>query len=262
MSEPADLYPDLFEEIVRRRRAGERTVLATVVALKGSTPRDVGARMLVLEDGTIRGTVGGGVRESEVLAAARSLFADGGFALTSIDFNEGLAGGDGPVCGGTMEVFMERIDPPRRIVIAGAGHVGFFVHRFLRLLDVHTVIVDPRPDQATAERFPDATVVVRPFDGGLEGLRLGPGDGVVIVTPGHAHDEVVLRQALASTAGYVGMIGSRRKVATVFGRLREAGFGDADLTRVHAPIGLEIGAETPAEIALAICAQIVADYRS
>lgn len=261
MSDPADLYPDLFEEIVRRRRAGERTVLATVVALKGSTPRDVGARMLVLEDGSIRGTVGGGVRESEVAEAARDLFESGGSALLSVDFHDGLTGGQGPVCGGMMEVFMERIDPPRRVVIAGAGHVGYFVHRFLRLLDIHPVVFDPRPDQATAERFPEATLVVRPFESGLEDLGLGPGDGVVIVTPGHTHDEDVLRQALATPAGYIGMIGSKKKVATVFERLRKAGFTDEDLARVHSPIGLDIGAETPAEIGLAISAEVLSVFR-
>jgi len=261
MSDPADLYPDLFEEIVRRRRAGERSVLATVVALKGSTPRDVGARMLVLEDGSIRGTIGGGVRESEVVAAARRLFERGGSTLVSVDFHEGLTGGTGPVCGGTMEVFMERIDPPRRVVIAGAGHVGYFVHRFLRLLDIHPIVLDPRPDQATGERFPEATLAVRPFEDGLEGLGLGPGDGIVIVTPGHDHDEVVLRQALTTRAAYIGMIGSKRKVATVFERLRGAGFSDDDLARVHAPIGLDIGAETPAEIALAISAEVLSVFK-
>lgn len=261
MSDPTDLYPELFEELVARRRAGERVVLATVVATRGSTPRQPGARMLVLADGSIRGTVGGGVRESEIVAAARELHRRGGSRLLAVDFEEGLAGGPAPVCGGHMEVFVEAIDAAHRVVIAGAGHVGYFLHRFLALLEVRTVVVDPRAEFATRERFPGAEVRVVEFEEALAGLALSAADGVVIVTKGHEHDECVLRQALATSAGYLGMIGSRRKVAAVFERLRAAGVSEQDLARVHAPVGLAIGAETPAEIAIAIAAEIIAAFR-
>jgi len=257
----ADPYVDPFEELVRRRRAGESAVLATVVRVQGSTPREIGARMLMLADGTIRGTVGGGLREADVIAAARELLAKGGTRLLAVDFNEGLRGGEGPVCGGTMEVFMERIDPARRAIIAGAGHVAYFLHRALILLDLRTVVVDPRPEWASAERFPGAELVHAPFPDGIASLTIGPADAVVLVTPGHQHDRESLLRALATPAGYVGMIGSKTKVASVFKALREGGVGDDQLARVHAPIGLAIGAETPAEIAIAIAAEIVAVFR-
>ena len=256
-----DPYPDLFEELVRRRRLGERSVLATVVRVQGSTPREAGARMLLLGDGGIRGTVGGGAREADVIAAARDVLARGGSRLLAIDFGEGLRGGEGPVCGGTMEVFMERIDPARRAVIVGAGHVGYFLHRHLSLLDFRTTIVDPRPEFASEERFFGATLLCEPFVDGLAKLALTVADAIIIVTPGHQHDREALERALATPAGYVGMIGSKTKVATVFKALRGCGVSDEQLARVHAPIGLDIGAETPAEIAVAIAAEIVAVFR-
>jgi xanthine dehydrogenase accessory factor len=257
----AEPYPDLFAEVVRRRQRGETVVMVTVVAVKGSTPREAGARMLLLPDGTIRGTVGGGVKESEIIGAARELFEKPAGRLLSVDFREGLQDGQGPICGGTMEVFMERIDPPRRAVIAGAGHVAYFVHRFLSLLDFQTVVVDPRPEFASAERFPGASLLVAPFDGALAGLTLTPRDAVVLVTPGHQHDRAALELALASEAGYIGMIGSKTKVAKVFEALRRKGSTDEQLARVHAPVGIDIGAETPAEIGLAIAAEVVATFR-
>ncbi len=262
MRKPQHVPADLWEELVARRRRGERVVLVTAVATSGSTPRHAGARMLVLADGSIRGTVGGGVRESEIIAAAREVHRRGGARLLRVDFAEGLAGASGPICGGHMEVFMEAIDPARRVVIAGAGHIGYFLHRFLSLLEMSTVVVDPRAEFATPERFPGAELRVLPFEEALAGLTLTPNDGVVIVTKGHEHDESVLRQALATPAGYLGMIGSRRKVAELFARLRAAGVSEEQLARVHAPVGVAIGAETPAEIALAIAAEIVATFRA
>jgi xanthine dehydrogenase accessory factor len=202
--------------------------------------------------------VGGGAREADVVAAALTVLAKGGSRLLAIDFHEGLRGGEGPVCGGTMEVFMERIDPARQVVIAGAGHVAYFLHRALALLEFRTVVVDPRPEWASEERFPGATLVHAPFPEGVAGIAVGAADAVVLVTPGHQHDRETLRVALTFPAAYIGMIGSRTKVATVFAALRESGVSEEQLARVHAPVGLDIGAETPAEIAVAIAAEIVA----
>ena len=252
---------DVFEELIRLRRTGARTVLATVVAARGSTPRSPGARMLVLRDGSIVGTIGGGPREAEVIAAAGELFRKGGCRLVSVDFEEGLAGGEGPICGGSLEVFMEAIDAPRRVVIAGAGHVGHALHRVVSVLGWRTVVLDHRPEFANRDRFPGAEIVVEDFQTALSKVDVGPGDGVVILTPEHRWDEIVLRQALATEAAYVGMIGSRRKVPVVLEHLRRDGFDEPTLARVRAPVGLEIGAETPEEIAVAIAAEIVGVFR-
>lgn len=255
-----DFYPDIFEELVRLRREGQSVVMAAVVAVSGSAPRRVGARMLVLRDGSIRGTIGGGLREADVIQEALKLFRKGGSRKLSLDFKAGLAGEDGPLCGGSMEVYMERIDPPRRIVIAGAGHVGYFLHRFLQLLELQTVIFDERHEFANAERFPGAECVVEPFPVGLQKITITPNDGVVIITPEHKYDQVVLKQALETDAGYIGMIGSKKKVKTIFDNLRSESVSEEQIKRVHSPIGLDISAETPAEIALAIAAEIISVF--
>jgi xanthine dehydrogenase accessory factor len=251
----------VLDELVRRRRAGEPVVMATIVTTRGSTPRPAGSRMLALADGTIVGTIGGGSGEAEVVERARALLGRGGTELVTVDLEEGLAGGEGPICGGTMQVFLERFAPAARVLIAGGGHVGQALHRFCAELGLAVTVIDPREEWASPARFPGATLRLVPFERALDDETLGPRDAVVIVTPEHSHDEIVLRQALGTGAGYVGMIGSRRKVPVVLERLREDGFGPEQLDRVHAPIGLDIGAEGPAEIALAIAAEIVAVLR-
>ena len=255
-----DFYPDIFEELVRLRREGQSVVMAAVVAVSGSVPRRAGARMMVLRDGSIRGTIGGGLREADVIGEALKLFRKGGARILSLDFKAGLEGEDGPLCGGSMEVYMERIDPPRRIVIAGAGHVGYFLHRFLQLLEMQTVIFDERSEFANAERFPGAECVVEPFLEGLQKITITPNDGIVIITPEHKYDQVVLKQALETDAGYIGMIGSKKKVKTIFENLRSESVSEEQIKRVHSPIGLDIGAESPAEIALAIAAEITSVF--
>jgi xanthine dehydrogenase accessory factor len=260
MSEMKEPYPDLLEELVRLRREGQTVVMLTVVAASGSTPRREGARMLVLRDGSIRGTIGGGMREAEAIEAAQKLFRKVGSKIITLDFQAGESG-EGPICGGKMEVFMERIEPARRIVIAGAGHIGYFLHRFLILLEFKVVVFDERPEMASAERFPGAELHIKPFDDGLGSLKIGPNDGIVIITPEHKYDQVVLRQALGTDADYVGMIGSKKKVKAIFDNLRAEGISKEQIARCHSPIGLDIGAESPAEIALAIAAEIVRHFR-
>lgn len=254
----ADCYPDIFEELVRLRNSGGRAVLVTVVSVKGSTPRQAGARMIVYSDGRICGTVGGGVREGDIIRAARDLFTSGAPRLLEVDFTEGLRTGSGPVCGGIMQVFMEPVEPRRRAVISGAGHIGYYLHRILSLLDYRVSVIDPRPELNSADRFPGATLLLRDFAAGIDDLDLGPLDAVILVGPGHDADRALLPSALRSGAGYIGMIGSRRKIKEVYERLgKEAGIDLQTFERVRAPIGLEIGSESPAEIAVAIAAEII-----
>jgi len=135
------------------------------------------------------------------------------------------------------------------------------VHEGVRLLEMGSVVFDERPEFASAERFPGAALHVRPFEGGLRELRIGGNDAVVVITPEHKYDREVLGQALETDAGYIGMIGSKRKIKAIFDNLRAAGVSDERLAQVHSPIGLDIGAESPAEIALAIAAQIVDHFK-
>jgi xanthine dehydrogenase accessory factor len=139
--------------------------------------------------------------------------------------------------------------------------VGFALHRLLTVLGLSAVVIDPRTELASEERFPGAELRHSPFERAFDGIDLGARDAVVILTPEHSHDETVLRLALASPAGYIGMIGSRRKVGVIREHLHKDGYDEPQLDRVHAPIGLDIAAETPAEIALAIAAEIVSVKR-
>lgn len=255
-------YPDIFEELVRVRESGKPAVLVTVVSVKGSTPRIAGAKMLVYADGSISGTVGGGIREADIISEARDLLKSGGSKMLEVDFTEGLKSGKGPVCGGVMEVFMERIEPKRRVVISGAGHIGYCLHRILTLLDYKMIIIDPRPELNNAQRFPGADNHVHEFEDGLGELELDERDSVVLVGPGHEADWKMLPSVLKSSAGYIGMIGSKRKIKEVFDRLRSEGFGDDDIKKIYSPIGLEIGSESPAEIALSIAAEIVKHFNA
>lgn len=255
-------YPDIYEELVRVRESGKAAVLVTVISVKGSTPRTTGAKMLVYADGSISGTIGGGIREADIISEARNLLSVGGNRLMEVDFTEGLTSGKGPVCGGVMEVFMERIEPKRRVVISGAGHIGYYLHRILTLLDYKMIIIDPRPELNNSQRFPGADNHVHDFEDGLGSLELDERDSVVLVGPGHEQDWKMLPSVLKSNAGYIGMIGSKRKIREVFDKLRAAGFGGDDIKKIYSPIGLEIGSESPAEIALSIAAEIVKHFNT
>lgn len=260
MKSAADDPVNVLEELITRRRSGHRLVLATVVAAEGSTPRHAGARMLVLDDETV-GTIGGGPREAEIIAGAREMLGEAGTRLVDVDFEEGFTVGEGPLCGGRMQVLLESFTPVSRVIIAGAGHVGQALHRMLSVTGRAIVVVDPRTEFASGERFPGAELRHARFESAFDGMTPGPDDAIVILTPEHRHDETVLRLALDTAAGYIGMIGSRKKVQATFDHLRRDGIDEGQIARVHSPIGLDIGAETPAEIALAIAAEIVAVQR-
>jgi xanthine dehydrogenase accessory factor len=253
---------DIYDELALVRKTGGSIVLVTVVSAKGSTPRREGAKMLVYPDGKISGTVGGGIREADIIAEAKTLFHQGGTRLMEVDFTEGLAGGSGPVCGGVMSVFMELIGTRRRAVIFGAGHIGYFLHRILNMLEFQTVIIDPRPQLNNEERFAGAQILLRDFEIGIDGLELTDQDAVILVGPTHDRDTAALPSALRSSVGYLGMIGSRRKIKEVFNKVRSQGFSDDDFKRVHSPIGLDIHSESPAEIAVSIAAEIIQHFNS
>ncbi len=186
-----------------------------------------------------------------------------GDPVCSVDALEGLArmGGalDGHTAGDRPGIYVQGVGVPGTAYVFGAGHCGKSLVPLLSMVGFRTVIVDDRSDFANPDRFPDADSVVVPasFDGALDGLPVDKQSYLVIMTRGHAFDRAVLAQALRTEAGYVGMIGSKKKIAETFQALRERGFTDEDLGRVHAPIGISIGAETPEEIAVSIAAEII-----
>lgn len=265
---------ELFREASRRTSAREPFVFCTVTATARSAPRDAGAKMLVSPDGAIQGSVGGGPLEAVVIHEARQLLSSDGpsramrFALTTAgDAAEPLAADAPPAseelgmkCGGEVTVFLDVVRPAARMLLYGGGHVGERVAALAAQIGLETVAVDDRAEFATRERFPSATQV-RCADlsrDPLGGLQPGPADFVVILTRCHALDEGVLEAALASQARYVGLIGSRRKVALILrGIGRRTGRDPRLDERLHAPIGLRLGDKTPGEIALSILAEIV-----
>jgi xanthine dehydrogenase accessory factor len=264
---------ELFAEAARRAAAREPFALCTVVATDRSAPRDAGAKMLVAPDGSICGTVGGGPLEASVLFEAVQLLRGGGgpgmrrFALTTAgDAAQPLPavrspGEDlGMKCGGEASVFIDVVRPAARLVLYGAGHVGERVANLAAEAGLSAVVVDDRPDFARLERFPRAAEV-RCADlekEPLGGLSPGPEDFVVVLTRCHALDEAVLEAALRSPARYVGLIGSRRKVALILRSIaRRLGRDPRADARLHAPIGLKLGDKSPGEIAISILAEVL-----
>lgn len=342
--------PAIWRAAVEQLGQGKNFVLATILSVEGSSPRHVGTRFIVCQDGVIIGTIGGGLFEADVRKLAMTVLEQGISHRVYFSFRGRDAESKEMICGGSAEVLLEYVDagdrlreeiftrllsmtlarkpawlftyagmprggqgdvkhlliddsasrlggfpgdeqalstmpesrllkpaqvlnvpgcehpvflewvrPTGTVYIFGAGHVGECVAHLAAYVNFVVVVLDDRPELASGERLPDAdeTVVVSSFDAVFENLTVDEDSYIVIVTRGHAHDRTVLAQALRTNAGYVGMIGSRRKTQLVYEALLKAGFSREDLQRVHAPIGLPIGGETPQEIAVSILAEMI-----
>jgi len=253
---------DLFEEIVRLRRAGKRAALATIVHTNGSIPSYESSRMLVREDGTIAGTVGGGCVEADVWAAAKEVLRTETPRKMTFSLNHEAGTDSGLICGGTLEVYVEPILPQPMVYLFGAGHVATALARAAHLAGFGIGVADDREAFANAERFPMAQEIYTSYDSAYQKVHPHGATFLVIVTRGHKDDMEVLRWAVGTEARYIGMIGSRRKVTSVYRALEKEGVPPERLARVYAPIGLEIGALTPEEIAISIAAELVAVRRN
>jgi len=235
---------------------GERVALAMVVRVEGATPRDVGTKMVVYADGRTAGTVGGGKVEALVIREAVEAIQQGASRLVHYALRDAEAGDPG-ICGGEVDVFLDVAVPKPTLLVVGAGHVAVPVAEIGHLCEFRVVVVDDRPDVVSEDRFPHAERIAADIVDTLKGWPIGPQTHIVIVTRGHAQDEDALRTVIGSSAGYIGMIGSRHKVRAVLDRLRADGVDEALIRRVRTPIGLDIGAETPAEIAVSILAEVL-----
>jgi xanthine dehydrogenase accessory factor len=334
---------ELVARIAATLAEGRSVVAATIVTHEGSTPRTAGSKMLIFDDATIAGTVGGGLAEGLVMAAAPDIFRTGQARLMDFDMTGQAAKGADLICGGKMRVFLERLDPsavtiafvdalagqlarggrgiiltaldaaaapdrclllpdggvigpnpgqdalaeakrrgrgimapivmtsgtrrfflepalsPDPLVICGGGHVSRPTAQIAAMVGFRVTILDDREEFANPERFPFAaeTAVIDPDAGWLTGRAIGENAYIVIVTRGHAHDKAALAEALRTPAAYIGMIGSIPKRDSVYDRLLAEGFTKEDLARVNSPIGLEIFAETPEEIAVSILGELI-----
>lgn len=254
---------DIYQEIVKVKEEGKEAALVTIVSATGSTPREEGAKMLVKPDGTIAGTIGGGGLEAQVIEEAVGVIKLGKPKHLHMSLTAKEAGEAGMICGGDLEVFIEPILTTPTMYIFGGGHISLSLAQMGKLLGFKIAIIDDRAEYASAERFPEAEMVLAgDFTKAFSKLKIDKTSYIVIVTRGHQHDELVLEWAVGTPAKYIGMIGSQTKVKTTFTHLLAKGVSQKTLDSVHSPIGLEIGAQTPEEIAVSILAEIIKVCRS
>lgn len=254
---------DIYEELVRLRRAGESCALATIVEVRGSIPSYETAKLLVRADGSMAGTVGGGCVEADVYAAAREVIRTGQPRRMNFTLNQDAAGDNGLICGGELEVFIEPVRPMPRAFIFGAGHISKSLSAVAALAGFDTVIVDDRESFANRERFPEAgEVLAGEYEEIFPKLEVNASSFLVIVTRGHRDDLRVLRWALGTEAVYIAMIGSLRKVISLVKELDQEGIAVAHPERLFAPMGFDIGAVTPEEIAISVVAEMIAVRRN
>lgn len=267
------------ERIIALLEAGEDIVLATISSHTGSTPRTSGTQMVVRADGSIIGTIGGGLVEAETIQAAGELFASRETRELDFDLSgKNVAQGMDLICGGKARIRLEYFAPDNKSItmfrklsdqmraaqktlyLFGAGHVAQQTAKLASMVDFRPVVLDDREAFANRKRFPEAEEirVLASFETALEGLAIDQNSFLIILTRGHSFDRTVLAQALRTPAGYIGMIGSKNKRNTIYASLLEEGYTRDDLARVFCPVGLPIKAETPAEIGLSIVAQLVA----
>lgn len=243
----------IWQALLDAAEAGENVALATVTGVEGSAPRAAGARMVVWPDGRTLGTVGGGNFELRVTQAAVEALADGRPRRFAVHLTRDL----GMCCGGAMEVYIEPVGPRDRLVIYGAGHVAKPTAAIGVLLGFDVTVVDDRDELATGERFPDCTVLCTDARVHARALESDARTYVFVTTHDHALDQDLLEILIGRTWAWLGLIGSRAKLAKFFVRLRQAGVDEALFGRVNGPVGLDIGAQTPEEIAVSVAAELV-----
>ena len=249
---------EVFAAVNDALERGESAALVTIVSTTGSTPQRVGAKMLVFADGRMVGTIGGGCYENDAFWKAREAITTRRPLLLHYELSDDFAQESGLICGGQMDVYIEPIEPSPDLYIIGAGHVGFHLARLAVDVGFRVHVIDDREKFASTERFPGATeVVAEDIPAWIARTSLPTQAYAVIVTRGHTNDLEALRALAPRELRYLGLIGSRAKVARIYEALRESGMADALLERVHAPIGLDIGAVTPQEIAVSILAELI-----
>jgi len=250
---------EVFAAVADALERGEPAALVTIVSTTGSTPQRVGAKMLVFGDGRIVGTIGGGCYENDAFWKAREAITNRRPQLVRYELSDDFAQETGLICGGQMDVYIEPIEPSPELYVVGAGHVGFHLARLAHEVGFRVHVVDDREKFANTERFPHADeVVAEDIPVWLGRTALPSHAYVVVVTRGHTNDLEALRALAPRDLRYLGLIGSRAKVVRIYDQLVADGTPAEMLTRVHAPIGLDIGAVTPQEIAVSILAELIA----
>jgi xanthine dehydrogenase accessory factor len=254
---------DIYDEIVRLRKLGQKCALATIVQVRGSIPSYESAKLLVREDGSMMGTVGGGCVEAEVWNAAREVIDTEKPKNLSFSLGQDAAYDEGLICGGQLNIFVEPVIPQPQAFIFGGGHVSKSISKVATIAGFSTIIVDNREAFANPERFPEAEATyAEEYEDVFPKLPVTASSYLIIVTRGHRDDMRVLRWAVTTQARYIAMIGSKRKTISVIHELEHEGFPRDAFERIFAPMGLEIGAQSPEEIAISVVAEMIAVRRS
>jgi xanthine dehydrogenase accessory factor len=253
-----DHRKSVYREVEEALQRGEAVALVTILESKGSTPQKAGAKMVVSRDGRLRGTVGGGCVEAEILWRARQAIENRRAEVLSYDYNAEEEE-NGLICGGSVKVFIEPVLPAPRVFMVGAGHVAQPLSTIAKLAGFEVIVLDDRIKYANRDRFPHADVVeAGPIPELAAKFSYGDNAYVVIVTRGHTSDEEALRTFIQYDTAYLGLIGSVSKIEKIFGRLERDGVSREKLERVHSPIGLDLGGGSPGEIAVSIVAELIA----
>ena len=246
---------DIIQAQLKAIKEKKAYALVTLVKTEGTTPRGVGSKMIVFADGSFEGTIGGGVLEKQVIGDAVECVKNG---RKTLNVYENRAEESGSPCGGVITVFIEAEQGAPELVVAGAGHVGGCVIALAATAGYRITVIDTRESEQIAQNIKQADSFVRAenFYQGLKTLDASPRAFYLVSTYSHETDGEALAAALEKDAAYIGMMGSQVKIRTLFDKLRGKGFSDAQLAFIHTPVGLDIGGETPPEIALSIMAEI------
>jgi xanthine dehydrogenase accessory factor len=253
---------EVLEAALRAEESGEPAALVTVVSTEGSTPQKAGAKMVVYPDGRIVGTIGGGCVEAEMTWRARSVIETRRPQVASYELTPEQAGEDGLICGGRMEVFLEPLLGTPTLCLFGAGHVAQPLARMAKSAGFRVEVADDRVKFANSDRFPDADLIlVEDYPDAARRMTLGPNTYAVVVTRGHKGDADALQSVLGRGLRFVGLLASRPKLVHIVAELEERGVPGEELGKIHSPLGLEIGATTPEEIAVSVLAEMIAVRR-
>jgi xanthine dehydrogenase accessory factor len=249
---------NFFEKIVELKKSGEPAAFAIVIKIEGSTPRKTGAKMVVLKDGKTVGTLGGGDLEKRVIEEATNAIQQGQPRISSftLDIEKGKLD---MMCGGKLDVYIEPILPDEKLIIFGAGHITRSLAPLMRGAGFQVSVVEDNPDLLQKDKFPETeNLILTDMEQFARDLSSDPGTYIVLLSRGFSRDKAILTQLIQKDFKYIGMIGSLRKINTMREDLQKEGIPEEVFSKLKAPIGLDIGAETPEEIAISVAAEIIA----
>lgn len=247
---------NILKELINLVDKGTKFAHATVINAKGSTPREIGADMLILENGETKGTIGGGALEVRVIELAKDCIKSNNSATYNLPLNSKEIG---MICGGEVDIFIEVFNPKPNLIICGAGHVGKAIYEIAKTLNFKITVLDDREEYLNEMRFPDADeVVLGKINETLINHQIDENSYICIVTKSHKEDFEALKAVINSNAKYIGLMGSKKKIKEIFDELLSQGFDVEKISRVKAPIGLDIATNSPEELAISIIAEILA----